>query len=277
MGPAATRRRPPNAGHGHELTRVVYIMADVSITVPATPATWRAFAWAGGVLFVLALSAGAWWFLVVLDTVPAPGPPALGVLLWNTALFAVFAAHHSVMARSGAKRWLARRLPPQLERATYVWVASLLFVLMCLAWRPVAGTAWQVSHAALHWPARAVQAAGLLLTLLAARFLDALDLAGVRQATGTERNASGVPPAGMDAITARGPYGLVRHPIYLGWVLMVFAAPNMTNGRLLFAIVSTAYVAVAIPWEERSLVAQFGEQYRSYQRLVRWRLIPGIY
>jgi protein-S-isoprenylcysteine O-methyltransferase Ste14 len=252
-------------------------MAEVSATVPRTPVSWRVFAWAGGALFVVALAAGAWWFVVVLGRVPAPGRPRPGVLLWNTALFVAFAAHHSAMARSGAKRWLARHLPPQLERTAYVWVASLLFLWVCLAWRPVPGAAWHFTHPALVWMARAAQVAGLLLTLLAARFLDALDLAGVREATHTEPHPGGVPPAGMEAITARGPYGLVRHPIYLGWVLMVGATPNMTSGRLLFAVLSTAYIAIAIPWEERSLAEQFGGTYREYTRQVRWRLIPGLY
>jgi protein-S-isoprenylcysteine O-methyltransferase Ste14 len=76
---------------------------------------------------------------------------------------------------------------------------------------------------------------------------------------------------------ASGPFALVRHPIYLGWMLMVFATPVMTTTRLLFAVVSTTYLIVAIPWEEASLVAAFGERYRGYQRQVRSRLIPGVW
>jgi protein-S-isoprenylcysteine O-methyltransferase Ste14 len=245
-----------------------------------TPLTWRAVAWTGGATFVGALAAGAWWFVVELGR-PVPGTPAAGPIAWNTALFVLFAAHHSVMARSGAKRWLARHLPAPLERACYVWVASLLFLALCAAWQPVPGFAWRWPHPAGTWTARGIQVAGLLLTLQAARMLDGLDLAGIRQATGRptvppRASIDGAVP-GMDAITARGPYGLVRHPIYLGWVLMVFAVPSMTAGRLLFALVSTAYLAIAIPWEERSLVEEFGESYRAYQRTVRWRLVPGVY
>jgi protein-S-isoprenylcysteine O-methyltransferase Ste14 len=76
---------------------------------------------------------------------------------------------------------------------------------------------------------------------------------------------------------ADGPFGLVRHPIYLGWSLMVFATPTMTTSRLLFAVVSTVYLAAAIPLEERLLIETFGEKYRAYQRQMRWRLIPGIW
>jgi protein-S-isoprenylcysteine O-methyltransferase Ste14 len=74
-----------------------------------------------------------------------------------------------------------------------------------------------------------------------------------------------------------GAYRLVRHPIYFGWVLMVFGAPAMTASRLLFAAISTLYLIVAIPFEERSLTKEFGAAYRDYQRRVRWRLIPGVW
>jgi len=69
----------------------------------------------------------------------------------------------------------------------------------------------------------------------------------------------------------------VRHPIYLGWMLVVFGAPTMTTNRMLFAAVSSCYLLVAIPWEERSLVAEFGEAYRAYRRQVRWRILPGVW
>ncbi len=74
-----------------------------------------------------------------------------------------------------------------------------------------------------------------------------------------------------------GPYGWVRHPIYLGWMLMVFGTPAMTATRLAFAVISSAYLVIAIWWEERSLVEVFGERYRRYQRDVRWRMIPFVY
>jgi protein-S-isoprenylcysteine O-methyltransferase Ste14 len=74
-----------------------------------------------------------------------------------------------------------------------------------------------------------------------------------------------------------GPYHLVRHPIYLGWALMTFGAPTMTGTRLAFAVISTAYLALAVPFEERSLVEAFGDEYLEYQRRVRWRMIPGLY
>jgi protein-S-isoprenylcysteine O-methyltransferase Ste14 len=146
----------------------------------------------------------------------------------------------------------------------YVWIASLLLMLVSLAWRPVGGeiyTATGVLAVAL----AAVQLAGLVLTAQGAARIDPLELAGIRPATHTQ------------GLQVTGPYHLVRHPLYLGWLLMVFAAPHMTGDRLAFAAATTFYLVVAIPWEERSLRRAFGEDYARYMRAVRWRMIPFIY
>ena len=100
-----------------------------------------------------------------------------------------------------------------------------------------------------------------------------LDLAGVTPL----RRARSESAAAHVPLATRGLYGFVRHPLYLGWALFVFAAPEMTATRALFAVVSTAYLAIAIPWEERALIDTFGDAYDAYRRQVKWRMIPGIY
>ena len=107
--------------------------------------------------------------------------------------------------------------------------------------------------------------AGLWLIARSVGVIDPLELAGIRASTR---------PAGLQV---RGPYRLVRHPLYLGWALMVFGAATMTADRLVFAVMTTIYLVVAIPWEERSLDRAFGDEYHRYKARVRWRLIPYIY
>jgi protein-S-isoprenylcysteine O-methyltransferase Ste14 len=224
-------------------------------------------AWTGGVLFVVSLGFGAWFFGGVLAR-PGPGGravlPAVG---WNAALFTLFAAHHSVMARPRAKAWLQRLVPPPLERAAFVWISSLLFVGLCLAWQRVPGVLY-TAHGPLAWALAALQGFGVVLTAAGARVLGGLDLAGVRQA-----NGHAVPIR----IRAVWPFTMVRHPIYLGWVLLVGAASPMTLDRAVWAVVSTAYLVIAMPWEERSLAAAAGPAYAAYCRQVPWRLVPGLY
>ena len=123
-----------------------------------------------------------------------------------------------------------------------------------------------------------------MLTLWSAARVDIWELAGVRQAHAAwgqspVSSAPSAPPPASDApvLTVGGPYTWVRHPIYLGWVLLVFGAPAMTTGRLCFATVSTLYLIVAIPLEERSLTGEFGAAYARYRRQVRWRLLPGVW
>jgi protein-S-isoprenylcysteine O-methyltransferase Ste14 len=108
---------------------------------------------------------------------------------------------------------------------------------------------------------------GVALTIAAARIVGIWELAGVSQPD-TTRDIE---------FKAEGPFSVVRHPIYLGWVLIVFSTPTMTMTRLVFAVVSTLYLIIAIPFEEALLVEMFGDKYRAYQRQLRWRLIPGVW
>jgi protein-S-isoprenylcysteine O-methyltransferase Ste14 len=226
-----------------------------------------AFVWIGALVFAVSLTS----FAIVYGyrlRVPAPDTlgPAWPAIAFNLVLFTVFALHHSVMARTGAKAWLTRLVPAELERSVYVWIASLMFLAVCWLWQPLPGIAWTVGEP-WRWVLWVVPLTGVILTERAARFIGVWELAGVRQA----RRDKPV------EFKVTGPFGLVRHPIYLGWVLIVFGVPDMTNSRLLFAVISTAYLVAAIPWEEASLVEAFGEKYRAYQQQVRSRLLPGIW
>jgi protein-S-isoprenylcysteine O-methyltransferase Ste14 len=230
----------------------------------------RAAAWLGGVVFVGSLLYFVYVYAVQFGTTDARRFPSGGFarpLLANIVLFSAFALHHSVMARARAKRWLERYVPPPLERTVYVWIASVLFIVTCGWWRDLPGLLYALPSP-WHLVGWGIQGFGLWLIVDAARVIDVLDLAGIRQATGRRSSA---------ALQSRGAYGLVRHPIYLGWALLTFGVPVMTATRFSFAFISTLYLVVAIPFEERSLVAAFGETYAGYQRQVRWRMIPGVY
>ncbi len=183
----------------------------------------------------------------------------------NVVLFVIFAVHHSLMARSGAKAWITRLVPADLERSVYVWIASLLFLAVCLLWQPVPGIVWRVRGPGV--VLYLVQLFGVALTVAAARIVGVRELAGLTQPD----------PGKPIDFRPDGPFAIVRHPIYLGWVLMVFSTPVMTASRLLFAVTTTLYLVAAIPLEERSLIDTFGDRYRAYQRQIRWRLIPGLW
>ena len=183
----------------------------------------------------------------------------------NVILFTVFALHHSVMARTGVKAWIARVFPARLERSTYVWIASVLFLGVCWMWQPLPGVIWQTRGPGI--VLYIAQAFGVALTIAAARIVGIWELAGVAQPD----------PTKPIEFRAEGPFAIVRHPIYLAWILMVFATPTMTTSRLLFAGISTTYLIAAIPLEERSLIEAFGDKYRAYQHQMRWRLLPFIW
>lgn len=222
----------------------------------------RLFVWLGGVVFVGSLFAAAWTYLVPFGA----ARPFAGwrPMLVDAMLVTGFALHHSICARRAVKQALARLVPERLLRPLYVWTASLLLLLVCAAWQPVGGSLYRVTG----WPAWAVIAiplAGVLLVGRSVRAIDALELAGIR------------PGRGRSALQTSGVYGLVRHPLYLGWTLIVFGAPHMTGDRLTFALLTTGYVMLAVPWEEQGLVAEFGGDYDRYRGQVRWRMLPFVY
>jgi protein-S-isoprenylcysteine O-methyltransferase Ste14 len=227
----------------------------------------QALAWAGGIVFAGSLGYLVYFYAIVLSSPDGDAGRALVHAAIDIGLFSAFAAHHSLLARTGAKASLARFVPPAAERTVYVWTASLLLVAVCVLWQPVPGAFYEVPGV---WrlPFYALQLVGAVLTIRSAGVIDPLELAGIRQAAARPSR---------DVLQVVGPFRVVRHPIYLGWMLMVFAAPTMTVNRLLFATISSAYLVLAIPWEEKSLIAAHGDHYRAYQRQVRWRVVPRVW
>jgi len=228
-----------------------------------------AFAWFGVLLFGSSLLIFLHAYLVRFGR-STRGGPAWREVLVNVSLFSIFALHHSAFARTRARSWVARLASPAVERSIYTWISSALLIVVCALWRPVPGELYHL-QGLLALPGYAVQLIGVLLTVRGSSRLGVLDLAGVAQVVEAPREPSHIP------LITSGLYGFVRHPLYFAWVLLMFGTPHMTMTRLTFAIVSTAYLAVAIPFEERGLIRAFGDDYRQYQRRVKWRMLPGVY
>lgn len=224
----------------------------------------RLLAWSGGVAFVASLAVTGYVLGAVWPHVPSrPAADVPAALVRNALLFTLFAIHHSVLARTGVKRRIERLSPVLADRSVYVWVASALLALTVVAWQPVGHPLWDLGSVgrAAAW---LLQAVGVGLMLLAGRVIDPLELVGIHPATNSRLEAS-------------GPYLLVRHPLYLGLLLVLWSTPVMTGDRLAFATLSTFYIAAAIPWEEAAMRRAVGQAYDRYCMRVRWRVIPGLF
>jgi methanethiol S-methyltransferase len=232
----------------------------------------RPLALGGTLVFVGALLYSAYCYVVTFGR-EVDGPLDRGAVIANVALFSFFALHHSIFARDAIRQAITQTVG-SLERSFYVWVASLLFVAVCALWQPVTGTAWRVGQPAASI-LRAAQLVGVWLSLRSAFLIDIWELAGVRQIS--DRRQPDAASSAAVEFKRRGPYGWVRHPIYTGWFLMVFGAPVMTTTRFVFALTSSLYLLIAIPFEERSLRRSTGGAYDRYVRDVRWKLIPWVY
>ncbi len=224
----------------------------------------KCLVWFGGALFVASLVLTAWWYFVTSGR-PAPFSGWMPVAI-DAWLLALFAAHHSVFARDSVKQALTF-IPPALLRSSYVWAASLLLIAVILFWQPIGGTLYAVDgpRAFVH---AALQATGVGIIARAVSGLDPLELAGIRRAGESSR---------PEPLQISGPYRYVRHPLYLGWMLALFGAAHMTGDRLAFATMTSLYLVIAIPWEERALRKSFGDDYARYASRVRWRVLPFVY
>lgn len=185
------------------------------------------------------------------------------------ALLTVFFLHHSVFARIGVKRWFAAVLPAPIERSTYVLVASALLLLLLAQWRPMAEQVWHAvgASALLLW---AMQVLGWLIVLVSTFTISHLELFGLKQVW---QHWRGQPDASL-GFFVRGLYRLVRHPLMLGFVIAFWATPHMSVGHLLFAGSTTAWILIALQFEEHELRVAFGDRYANYQRDVPM-LVPG--
>jgi protein-S-isoprenylcysteine O-methyltransferase Ste14 len=185
-------------------------------------------------------------------------------LLIDIALLGLFAIQHSVMARSGFKKWWTKIIPQPIERSTYVLLSSLLLLLLFWQWRPLPGVVWSVENSIARCFVQGIFWAGWLIVLLSTFIINHFDLFGLRQVYLYQRGKEYSP----EKFKVAAFYKYVRHPIMLGFIIAFWATPLMSIGHLIFAVGTTAYILIAIQFEERDLMNTHGEAYKEYKQRV---------
>ena len=192
-------------------------------------------------------------------------------LVVDVLLITVFALQHSIMARKSFKRRWCRVIPPVIERATYVLVSSGVLALMCWLWQPIDISVWSVQSPVLAGVLVTLFWLGWGLVLLASFMISHFELFGVKQPFDTLHQPKPV----NNAFRTPALYKLVRHPLYLGFLIAFWVTPEMSVGHLVFALTSTVYILIGTQLEEKDLVELFGDKYRDYQKSV-GMLLPNL-
>jgi protein-S-isoprenylcysteine O-methyltransferase Ste14 len=201
----------------------------------------------------------------------APGADFMTSLAIDLGLLGLFAIQHSVMARPAFKRWFTRVVPESAERSTYVLFSSLALIAMFALWQPLGGVVWSLTDASARGAIWGAFAFGWVLVLVSTFLINHFDLFGLRQVW---LQLIGRPYTNLKFGTP-GPYKLVRHPLYVGWLFVFWSTPTMTVSHLVFALATTAYILIAIQFEERDLVDHFGPTYSDYKKRVPM-LVPSL-
>jgi methanethiol S-methyltransferase len=210
-------------------------------------------------------------FLVPKSLDSAPAMTFGQALLVNLGLLGLFALQHSIMARPAFKQWWTKFVPPPVERSTYVLFSSLALLLLFWQWQPMGGIVWQVDDPMGQGILYSLFAFGWLLVLVSTFLINHFDLFGLRQVFLYLRGKEYT----FLKFATPGPYKLVRHPLYVGWFFAFWATPTMTAAHLVFAVMTTAYILIAIQLEERDLLASH-EAYAEYRRRVPM-LVPRFF
>lgn len=216
-----------------------------------------------GVFFAVFLYAigfiGGFFTPTTLDGTPTR--PFVEALAIDLGLLGLFAVQHSVMARPAFKRWWTRIVPEAAERSVYVLLSSLALVALFAFWAPIGGVIWN-TEGVVRTAVITAYLLGWALLLYSTFLIDHFDLFGLRQVWNRLKGNSYEPPK----FYTPSLYRVVRHPLYVGWLTIFWAAPTMTVAHLVFALATTAYILIAIQLEERDLVSAFGDTYVEYRR-----------
>ncbi|HSR01393.1 MAG TPA: NnrU family protein [Methylophilaceae bacterium] len=191
------------------------------------------------------------------------GSMGLAILI-NVILLSVFAVQHSVMARPAFKKWWTKFVPESIERSTYVLLSSLALALIFWQWIPIDGLIWNIQNPIGQKVMWVLFGLGWLIVLISTFLINHFDLFGLRQVYLFMKSREYTHPAFKTPFL----YKLVRHPIMLGFVVAFWATPYMSAGHLLFAIVTTTYIIIALQFEERDLVSSHGDAYEEYKKQV---------
>lgn len=191
--------------------------------------------------------------------------PIMQAMIINLLLLSLFAIQHGIMARPAYKKWVSPVIGPAIERSTFVLLASLILLVLFWQWRPMTNNIWKIENQMIHYLLIGISLMGWLMVLVSTFLIDHLELVGLKQVFNNLKNKQTANPKFIVIFL----YRISRHPMMLGFIIAFWSTPHMTMGHLLFAIVTTLYIFLAVKYlEEKDLKKSIGKKYEEYQQAV---------
>lgn len=221
------------------------------------------------IAYAIAFTSLLLWIVSASNLVPeisidgTPTLPFHWALMKNIGLICLFGIPHSIMARKPFKKFITQYLPKPIERSTYVLVAGILLTILVWYWEPMGGVIWEVtSGTTLYYCLYGLFFLGWIILFVSTFLINHFDLFGLRQ---TFLELQNKPYTNLN-FKVYSFYKYVRHPLYLGGIIGVWATPHMTVTHVVFAILITSYFVIGTLFEEKDLIKEFGETYKKYQK-----------
>ena len=219
--------------------------------------------------YLIGFASLLFWILSVSRLIPIISIDRPAVLPFAQAFFKdlflvmLFGIQHSVMARKSFKKWISRILPMPIERSTYVLISGILLAFLVWQWEPMGGIIWIIPEGSLlYYVIYTLFFAGWAILFISTFLINHFDLFGLRQTYHELLKKSYKPPE----FKVKAFYKFVRHPLYLGGIMGIWATPTMTLTHMCFAILLTTYFVIGALFEEKDLILDFGDDYRNYQK-----------
>ena len=234
--------------------------AELKSTQPSSRHRWFGISYGFGNQLLFAITV---WFLFWFLRDGPTSPSHAHWIIQDCCLAIFFAVTHSLMLVPSTKKYLSKWIPSAFYDSVFCTVTCLSLLLMFFAWRSSEFAVWRATGMTEQWIR-----AGFYLSWLALFYSLALTGLGYQNGWTPFYYWLRGQKAPRREFKPRGAYKLIRHPVYLSFLGLVWFQPNMTLDHAALTAIWTGYIFYGSFLKDRRLQYFIGQPYKEYQQRV---------